>query len=153
MSINFETDNLCEVLTAAGLRRDGRTLFIWEGVSHYLSGAAVEHVLACVKWLSPAGSSLGFDYASVSAEVFGDAGVQEFRKLMRSQYAGEPTRFGIRAGTIEAFLNERGFQVIDHLTAADMNERYLALNRYTDMGRVSPLFCLVHAGVLELLPQ
>ncbi len=68
---------------------------------------------------------------------------------MRSKYADEPTRFGIRAGTIEAFLNERGFQVIEHLTAADMNERYLAPNRYGDIGRVSPLFCLVHAGVVE----
>ncbi len=146
--LDFETDPLDEGLTAAGLRRDARTLFIWEGVSYYLSGAAVDNVLACVKMLSPAGSSLGFDYASVSAEVFGDAGVQEFRKLMRSRYAGEPTRFGIRAGTIEAFLSERGFRVIEHWTAADMNERYLALNRYTDMGRVPPLFCLVYAGAV-----
>ncbi len=149
VTINFESDHLGEVLTAAGLHPDERTLFIWEGVSYYLSRAAVDQVLSSVKSLSPAGSSLGFDYASVSTEVFADAGVQEFRKLMRSQYAGEPTRFGIRAGTIEVFLSERGFQVIEHLTAADMNERYLAPSRYSDIVRVPPLFCLVHAGVGE----
>jgi methyltransferase (TIGR00027 family) len=146
--INFETDPLREVLVAAGLGREGRTLFIWEGVSYYLSGAAVDNILACIKSLSPVGSSLGFDYASLSAEVFSDDGVQEFRKWMRSRHADEPTRFGIRAGTIETFLNERGFQVIKHLTAADMNERYLAPNRYADIGKVSPLFCLVHAGII-----
>ena len=151
--INFETDSLQEVLLAADLRRESRTLFIWEGVSYYLSGAAVDNVLACVRSLSPAGSSIGFDYAVVSAEVFNDAGVQELRKLMRSRHADKPTRFGFRAGTIDAFLNERGFQVIEHLTAADMNERYLALDRYSDVGRVLPLFGLVHAGVMADQPN
>ena len=76
-----------------------------KGVSYYLSAAAVDNVLACVKALSPAGSSLGFEYASVSAEVFGDARVQEFRRL--------------------------------------------TLNRYTDIGRGPPLFCLAHARIME----
>lgn len=151
--INFETDDLREVLIAAGFRRESQTLFIWEGVSYYLSSAAVEQVLACVRSLSPAGSSIGFDYAALSAEVLSDEGVQEFRKLMRSRHADEPTRFGIRAGTIEVFLNERGFQVIEHLTAAEMNERYLERSRYADIGRVPPLFGLVHARVVADQPN
>jgi methyltransferase (TIGR00027 family) len=146
--INFETDDLREVLTAAGLSRNSRTLFIWEGVSYYLSVPAVDNVMACVKALAPAGSSLGFDYAAISAEVLSDEGVREFRKFMQARHADEPTRFYLRAGALEAFLTERGFQIIEHLTAADMNERYLAPQRYADIGRVSPLFCLVHAGVV-----
>jgi methyltransferase (TIGR00027 family) len=146
--IDFETDNLREVLITADLDRESRTLFIWEGVSYYLSAAAVDNVLACVTALAPAGSSLGFDYAAISADVLSDVGVQEFRKLMQTRHADEPTRFYLRAGAIETFLSERGFQIIDHLTAADMNDRYLAPQRYTDSGRVSPLFCLVHAGVV-----
>ncbi len=147
--INFETDDLREVLIGAGFKRESRTLFIWEGVSYYLSAAAVDHVLACVKALSSAGSSIGFDYAAISAEVLSDAGVKEFRQHMRTQYADEPTRFYLHTGTIETFLAERGFQIVEHLTASDMNERYLAANRYPDLGRVSPLFCFVHARVIE----
>jgi methyltransferase (TIGR00027 family) len=151
--INFETDDLQEVLIAAGLRRECRTLYLWEGVSYYLSGAAVDNVLACVKALSPAGSSIGFDYAALSPEVLQDTDVQEFRKSMQTRHADEPTHFGIRAGTIDAFLNERGFQVIEHLTAADMTERYLMPQRYPDVGQVLPLFGFVHARVVADQPN
>jgi methyltransferase (TIGR00027 family) len=147
--INFETDNLREVLIAAGLDRASRTLFIWEGVSYYLSAAAVDNILTCVKALAPTGSSLAFDYAAISAEVLSDTGVQDFRKLMQTRHADEPTRFYLHAGEIGAFLTERGFQIVEHLTAADMTERYLMPQRYADGGQVSPLFCLVHAGVVE----
>ena len=67
---------------------------------------------------------------------------------MRSQYANEPTKFGIRAGKIEAFLAERGFEVIEHLTAAEMSEMYLSIGGYSDVGKVPSLFCLVNAMVI-----
>jgi methyltransferase (TIGR00027 family) len=147
--VDFETDNLREVLTAAGLDRASRTLFIWEGVSYYLSAAAVDNILACIITLASVGSSLAFDYAAISTEVLGDTGVQDFRKLMQARHADEPTRFYLRTGAIGAFLSERGFHIIEHLTAADMTKRYLAPQRYADSGQVSPLFCLVHARVVE----
>ena len=147
--INFETDPLLETLLAAGFKREQQTLFIWEGVSYYLSREAVDQLLTTVRSNSPAGSSIGFDYAALSAEVLQDAGVQEFRQLMRARHADEPTRFGIPAGTIEAFLSERGFQVLEHLTAAEMNERYVLLADSATPDRVSPLFCLVHAMIMD----
>ena len=151
--LNFEADNLQEVLSAAGVDRQRRTLFIWEGVSYYLSAAAVDKVLACVKALSAAGSSIAFDYAALSPEVLHDTDVQEFRKSMQTRHADEPTRFGIRAGTIETFLAGRGFQVIEHLSAADMTQRYLMPQRYPDVGQVLPLFGFVHARVVADQPN
>ena len=68
---------------------------------------------------------------------------------MQSQYSNEPTKFGIRSGRIEAFLEERGFEVLEHLTAAEMNEKYLSMGGYSDVGKVPSLFCLVCAMVIR----
>jgi methyltransferase (TIGR00027 family) len=147
--INFETDNLRDMLTEAGFSQGKKTLFIWEGVTYYLSAEAVENMLAFVRSNSPSGSSISFDYASLSDEALNEDGAKELRKHMQSRYANEPTKFGIKAGNIEAFLAERGFEVKEHLAAADMNERYLSMGGYLDVGKVPSLFCLVYAKVIE----
>jgi O-methyltransferase involved in polyketide biosynthesis len=67
---------------------------------------------------------------------------------MRSRYSGEPTKFGIRAGDCEAFLAMRGFEVKEHLTAADMREKYLSIDANPGAGKVPSLFCLVYATVI-----
>ena len=146
--INFETDNLRDTLIEAGFAREKKTLFIWEGVTYYLSAEVVDNMLAFVRSNSPPGSSISFDYASVSDEALNEDGAKELRKHMQSQHSNEPTKFGIQAGKIEAFLAERGFEVIEHLTAAEMNEKYLSMGGYSDVGKVPSLFCLVYAAVI-----
>jgi len=146
--INFETDNLRETLTEAGFSQGKKTLFIWEGVTYYLSREAVDNMLAFVRSNSPSGSSISFDYASLSDEALNEDGAKELRKHMQSRYSNEPTRFGIRAGKIEAFLAERGFEVVEHLTAAEMNEKYLSIRGSSDLGKVPSLFCLVYARAI-----
>jgi O-methyltransferase involved in polyketide biosynthesis len=76
-------------------------------------------------------------------------GAKELRKLMQSKHSDEPTKFGIQAGTIEEFLGERGFEVVEHLTANEMNERFFSNLGYSDIGKVPSLFCLVHAKIKE----
>jgi len=147
--INFETDNLRDTLMEAGFSREKKTLFIWEGVTYYLSTEVVDNMLAFVRLNSPSGSSISFDYASLSDEALNEDGARELRKHMQSQHSNEPTKFGIRASKIEAFLAERGFEVIEHLTAAEMNEKYLSMGSYSDVGKVPSLFCLVYATVIE----
>jgi methyltransferase (TIGR00027 family) len=146
--INFETDNLGDTLTEAGFSRERKTLFIWEGVTYYLSTEAVDNILGFVKLNSPSGSLISFDYASLSDEALNEDGAKGLRKHMQSRFSNEPTKFGIRAGKIEAFLAERGFKVVEHLTAAEMNERYLSIGGYSDVGKVPLLFCLVCATVI-----
>src|SRR5208283_641947 len=41
----------------------------------------------------------------------------------------------------------RGFKIIEHLTATDMERQYLALLDGSTAGRVTALYCLVHAAV------
>jgi methyltransferase (TIGR00027 family) len=145
--INFETDHLRETLTEAGYSQEKKTLFIWEGVTYYLSSEAVDNMLAFVRSNSPPGSSISFDYASLSDKALNEDGAKELRKHMQSRYSNEPTKFGIRAGKIEEFLAERGFEVIEHLTATEMNEKYLSMGGTPDVGKVPSLFCLVYAVV------
>ena len=143
--INFEADNLRDALTEAVFSKEKKTLFIWEGVTYYLSREAVDNMLAFVRSNSPTGSSIAFDYASLSDEALNEDGAKELRNHMQSRFSNEPTKFGIQAGKIEAFLAERGFEVIEHFEAVEMNEKYLSTGGYSDIGKVPSLFCLVYA--------
>ena len=147
--VNFEIDNLKDALIAAEYSPVKKTLFIWEGVTYYLSSEVVDKMLTFVKLNSPSSSAIGFDYASLSEEALNEKGVKELRKLMQSQHAGESTRFGIRAGRIGAYLKERGFAVRKHLTAVDMGEIYLTTGGNLKAGKVPSLFCLVYATVMD----
>jgi methyltransferase (TIGR00027 family) len=146
--INFETDNLRDTLMEAGFSRETKALFIWEGVTYYLSTEAVDNMLRFVRLNSPSGSLISFDYASLSDEALNEDGAKELRKHMKSRYSNEPTKFGIRAGGIEVFLAQRGFEVVEHLAAAEMNEKYLSIGGYSDVGKVPSLFCLVCATII-----
>jgi len=143
--LNFATEDLAEGLIKAGFSRGKSTLFVWEGVTYYLSADVVNSMLAFVRSNTPPGSSICFDYAALSAEALNEKGAGEMRKLLRSQYSNEPARFGIRVGEIESFLATRGFALVQHLTAAEMTGKYLSVRGHLELGEVPPLFCLVHA--------
>jgi len=146
--INFVTDNLRERLMETDYSPERKALFIWEGVTYYLSSEVVDNMLTFVRSNSPSGSSISFDYASLSGEALNEDGAKELRKHMQARYSNEPTKFGIQAGKIEAFLAERGFEVVEHLTAAEMNEKYLSILGHSDLGKVPSLFCLVYARAI-----
>ncbi len=143
--IDFVADDLGGVLLEAGFSRDERALFVWEGVTYYLSSEAVNRTLEGVRAVAPAGSSICFDFASLSFEAFSDEGVKKLRQLMRSNHPGEPTRFGIPKGKLDAFLAERGYAVLESLGPPEMEARYLRLRDGSTIGKPLLLFSLVHA--------
>jgi methyltransferase (TIGR00027 family) len=148
--IDFETQNLGATLLAAGFSRERPTLFIWEGVTYYLSSAAVDALLAVVSAMSPVGSSICFDYCTLSEASLADsrAGSKHgLRQHMRTNHADEPARFGIRAGQIEAFLAARGFDLTAHVSAAEMESLYLAPGSGAQVDKIPGVFCLVQATV------
>jgi methyltransferase (TIGR00027 family) len=137
---NLGTDNLEEAFIHAGYNPQRRSLFVWEGVTYYLSRQVVQSVLAFVHANSPVGSSICFDYAALSDEALSETGTRELRKLMQTQYSQEPAKFGIPAGGLASFLASNHFSVIEHQTPEEINERYLS-----GRGHVPALFCFVHA--------
>jgi methyltransferase (TIGR00027 family) len=140
VTINFNTDTLQEVLTKAGFDKNQKTLFIWEGVTFYLPAGVVDDTLSFVKSNSPVGSGICFDYTDANA-------VEKLREDRRSTNPGEPIQFGIEEGKIESFLAERGYQIIDHLTATDMERKYLTLRDGSLVGNAPARYCFVYASV------
>jgi len=149
VSINFNTDDIGDVLTKAGFVKDQKALFIWEGVTYYLSAAVIDDTLRAIKTLSITGSSLCFDYASHSIETVHNEGIKKLREMMQSQYPGEPTRFRIQEGKIESFLFDRGFTIRKLMKPAEMGKMSRILPQGSSFRNVLELFRFVHAVVLD----
>ncbi len=146
--INFEADDLAAKLANAGYSPEKEGLFIWEGVTYYLSAAAVDNMLGFVSTHAARGSSIAFDYAALSDQALNEAGAGALRDHLRSKYSGEPIKFGIQAGKIGEFLVERGFKVARHLSAREMTQAYLGSSRHPDMNPIPSLLCLVQAKTI-----
>jgi methyltransferase (TIGR00027 family) len=105
--IDFDQERLGERLCASGYDKRLKTLFIWQGVTYYLTPEAIDDTLAFVAKNSGRGSSIIFDYMYASAlsarhkrgEV---ASMQRYRGI-----TGEGLTFGIEEGAIDEFLNRR----------------------------------------------
>jgi methyltransferase (TIGR00027 family) len=149
VSINFNTDNIGDVLAKAGFIKSNQVLFVWEGVTYYLTAEVIDDTLSTVKMNAPVGSSICFDYASLSPELQNDHSVKKLREMMRSNYPGEPTHFGIQEGYIGTFLLERGYKIIAHLAQNEIETKYLSLNDGSSAGKLLALFCFVHALVSD----
>ena len=147
VSINFTRDRLGDALEASGYDSWKKTLFVWEGVMYYLPAEAVDRTLESVRSNSPAGSVLCFDYLAAAPDMADRYGVKESRAIMRAMYRSEQVQFSIPEGGIEAFLSQRGFRLIDHLTPEAMEQRYLKLRDGSSAGKVLACFRLAQAAV------
>ena len=153
VSVNFTRDRLEEVLTAAGFDKTLQTLFVWEGVAYYLPAEAVDRTLDFVRLNSPAGSILCFDYLADAPDMLDRYGVKESMAAMQTTYLAEPVQSRIEEGTIEAFLSERGYSLLEHLTEKDLETRYLTLRDGSPAGRALACFRLVKASASGAPPR
>jgi methyltransferase (TIGR00027 family) len=112
VAVNFKTDSLADRLSDAGYDRTRATLFIWEGVTYYLSQESVDGTLAFLHSHAAEGSRLVLDYAVTKLETV---------------HAGEPFLSFIDPETVPAWLDRFGFRLEDHVDAEQMVKRYLTL--------------------------
>lgn len=112
--IDFNTQTLEQRLPECGYDEHARTLFIWQGVTQYLTLEAVENTLAFVVQHSAPGSAIIFDYMYTSL-LDGTVQRGEVNKMRRDRWlSNEVLAFGFPEGTVTEFLEERGFtQVFD----------------------------------------
>jgi methyltransferase (TIGR00027 family) len=147
VSINFEKEKLAEVLDRAGFDKSQRTLFMWEGVTYYLTAQIVDDTLAFVRHHAAAGSTIAFDYQVQAPDMASRPGAQAVLDAWRQAYSSEPVRFGIDEGTLAAFLSSRGYRLLEHLSAEELERRYLTLRDGTLGAKVVALFALAQAKV------
>lgn len=122
--VDFETDNFGERLAAQGYDRSLKTLFLLEGLVMYIPPEAVDETLSFIAKNSGKGSTILFDYYPES--VVDGTCEPEVGKNIRNytKQQGEPLQFGIREGTVEAFLAERGFSRVQNVTAEEYKKMY-----------------------------
>ena len=147
VTVNFTRDDLRDVLVGAGFDTSAETQWVWEGVCYYLSGIAVDQTLASIRACSPAGSVVCFDYLVDAPDMKTRYGVAESEAAMRETYRNEPVQFGIKEGTIESFLAERGYSLVEHLNTEEQERRFLRLRDGTPAGRALACFGFVSARV------
>ncbi len=118
--IDFNTQTLGESLHASGYNDKGKTLFIWQGVTGYLTPEAVDNTLAFIAHHSGQGSTVIFDY--FTNEALHSHEVKKLRRLMRM--IGEDIIFGIDEDQIEPFLTQGGFRDIRNVDADELKRLY-----------------------------
>jgi methyltransferase (TIGR00027 family) len=124
--IDFDKEELDKRLFESGYDGNLKTLFIWEGVTMYISAEAVDETLSFVASNSGEGSSIIFNYTFQSViDGTYDLGAweREFHLEVLAKL-GEPWIFGIEEGTIDEFLSKRGFCQINNATADLMKNTY-----------------------------
>lgn len=124
VAVDFRTQTLAERLASSGYRSNAKTLFLWQGVTPYLTLADVDATLNFVTTHSAKGSTLVFDYV-ISRYMAGPQERPEFRLLsMFRVISGERIQFGLEVDEVEPFLAARGFVEIENVTSAQLHDRY-----------------------------
>ncbi len=118
VAVDFDIDDLGDRLRAEGYQETGRTLFVWQGVTMYLTAEGVDRTLAFVAKHSRPGSALVFDYFDIAEG--GNAGIRFFTGAM-----GEAVTFGIRGPEIVAFLTSRGFADVHNIDGPELKRLHL----------------------------
>jgi methyltransferase (TIGR00027 family) len=123
VATDFNQRDLESAMTAAGYDLSARTFFLWEGVTNYLTEAAVDSTM---RWCSRAapGSLLLFTY--VHRDVLTRPGrfVGTKRLFASLERLGERLTWGIEPERLPGFLAERHLSLEGDIGAAEYRERY-----------------------------
>jgi methyltransferase (TIGR00027 family) len=122
--IDLEQQAVGEALAANGFSVGARTFFIWEGVTQYIDGKAVESTMTDISQ-STAGSQVVFTY--IQRRFIEDMQHDEAMKriLREVNRSGEQWIFGIDSSEIPSYLARHGLEVIEDVGAEDYRARYL----------------------------
>lgn len=122
--IDFNTQPLDQALGAAGFDASRPALFVWEGVTQYLTEAAVRATLTFVGGSAP-GSMLVFTY--VLPGTVGPNAYQGWSAALKQHLdSTEPWLFGLDPQDLAGFLGPFGLNFLDDVGDAEYQDRYLA---------------------------
>lgn len=124
VSVDFDTQTLSERLLSSGYDPNLVSLFIWQGVTMYLTPGGVDATLAFVVQHAAPGSAIVFDYL-YQAALDGAQKQNEITNMRRYRFmTGEGLTFGIPEGTVGAFLQQRGFQSVKDMNGEALKATY-----------------------------
>jgi methyltransferase (TIGR00027 family) len=123
VAIDFQKRDLASAMAEAGYRESARTFILWEGVTNYLTEAAVD---ATLRWCSRAslGSFVLFTYVHRDVLTRPHVFVGTKNLFASLEKAGERLTFGLEPTELPEFLAERGLSLESDVGAAEYRERY-----------------------------
>lgn len=123
VEIDFGKQDLAQVLRQEGFDTGRPTIFVWEGVTNYLTPSAVDAVLRYVARCA-GGSRVIFTYVHEGAldgsGMFSDAA----RIISNVERLGEPWTFGLIPEELSSYLGERGLRQDRDEGARDYRRAY-----------------------------
>ena len=111
--IDFEQDGLAETLLQNGFDGQKRSLFLWEGVTLYLTRDAMRRTLGSIASISADQSLLAFDYLNFDP---GD------RQIVKKD---EVIQVGMNGDEMAALAGEYGFSAEENLNPYEIERKYL----------------------------
>jgi len=120
---DFNQDDLEQAMAAAGYRESAGSLFLWEGVTNYLSEAAVD---ATLRWCSRAApeSRLLFTYVERAVLEHPQSFFGTEKLFATLAAAGEAWTWGIEPCALPEFLAQRGLSLEQDVGAAEYRRFY-----------------------------
>jgi methyltransferase (TIGR00027 family) len=121
--LDFEHDDVMTTLAQHGYRPDGRTLFVWEAVTQYLSPEAVHATLSTLR-SAPTGSRLVFTYVRRDfidgVNLYGAEAL--YRRFVQRQRLWH---FGLPPHEAAPFLAGHGWQLSEQAGPDLIMQRYV----------------------------
>jgi methyltransferase (TIGR00027 family) len=122
--VDFSRQTLDAPLRASDFDGNSQTFVLWEGVTNYLTKAAVDATLRAIAASVPPGSELFLTYVHdglLDGSVRFDGGDEI---LGRVREVGEPWTCGFVPSEMPAYLAARSFALIEDLSADEYRARY-----------------------------
>ena len=144
VSVDFGKEKIEERMFGNGYDKNLKTLFIWEGVTPYITAAGVDETFAIAANNSGEGSSIIFDY--IFKSVIEGSNESEIAKKWRETLdrLGERFLFGIEEGTAEEFLASKGFHEVKEIVVESLKEVYFkGKNRGRQVFPFAAIVCAV----------
>jgi methyltransferase (TIGR00027 family) len=120
IGVDFNRQSMAEVLSDAGFDRSRPACWIWEGVTNYLTGEAVDGTLRQIAEISAEGSILLFTY--IERAVLDNPGryYGAPKLTARLKSYGEPWTFGLDPRDVRSYLAARGFKLLKDVNVAEV---------------------------------
>jgi len=145
VAIDFDRQGLGEVLNQAGYTDDQPSFFVWEGVTQYISEAAVHRTFTFLQEAAPH-SQLAFTY--IPLDFIEGRCMYELEVLYRrTRVRRQLWRFGLDPQAVEGLLAHYGWRELEQVGSTDYMVRYLQpTNRTLPVMQVERMVHAVRVG-------
>ena len=130
--IDFDRQELGAALYETGYSHESKSFFVWEGVTQYITEAAVGEVFEFLKNASR-GSRLVFTYIRkdfIDGQKMYDLDVLYRQTRLKKEF----WQFGMQPDEVDGFLETYGWRELEQAGSAEYQQRYLQ-----PVGRIMPV--------------